>query len=93
MSPTITNPRQLGAAIRAQRKEARLTCARVASFARVSRRLLGEVEGGKRPNVGFSALVRILDVLGLDLEVKARGLPGTRTAGGQGPAATAPLSR
>jgi transcriptional regulator with XRE-family HTH domain len=80
MSPTISNARQLGAAIRARREETRLTTTRAASFARVSRRLLTEVEGGKRANVGFSALIRILDTLGLDLVVRVRGLPGTRTA-------------
>lgn len=78
MNPTITNARQLGAAIRARRKETRLTVAQAAVFAKVSRRLLTEVEGGKRQNVGFSALIRILDVLGLDLEVLVRTLPGTR---------------
>jgi transcriptional regulator with XRE-family HTH domain len=83
MSATITNARQLGAAIRERRKDARLTAAQAASLARVSRRLLVELEGGKRPNVGFAALLRILDLLGLDLEVQARGLPGTRALGGQ----------
>lgn len=83
MSPTISNARQLGAAIRARRKEARLTATQTASLARVSRRLLIEVEGGKRPNVGFSALLRILDVLGLDLEVNVRTLPGTRAPRGR----------
>ncbi len=70
MSPTIGNARQLGAAIRARRKEARLTSTEAASFAGVSRRLLVELEGGKRPNVGFGALVRILDVLGRALGVR-----------------------
>jgi len=83
MSPTISNARQLGAAIRTRRKEAQLTATQVAGLARVSRRLLVEVEGGKRPNVGFSAMLRILDVLGLDLEVKGRGLPGTRLPSGR----------
>jgi transcriptional regulator with XRE-family HTH domain len=83
MIQTISTSRQLGATIRSRRKEARLTVAQAASFARVSRRLLTEVEGGKRPNVGFSALMRILDVLGLDLEVRARTLPGTRVADGR----------
>ena len=83
MNPMISNARQLGAAIRARRKETKLTAAQAASFARVSRRLLTEVEGGKRQNVGFSALIRILDVLGLDLEVRARTLPGTRVANGR----------
>jgi len=83
MNPSISNARQLGAAIRARRKEARLTATQAAAFARVSRRLLTEVEGGKRQNVGFSALIRILDVLGLDLEVRVRTLPGTRVADGR----------
>ena len=83
MSPTIRNARQVGSAIRTRRKEVELTAAQVAALARVSRRLLVEVEGGKRPNVGFSALLRILDVLGLDLEVKDRGLPGTRVPSGR----------
>jgi transcriptional regulator with XRE-family HTH domain len=85
MSPTIANARQLGAAIRARRMETRLTSTQAASFAGVSRRLLVELEGGKRPNVGFRALVRILDVLGLDLEVSVRGLPGTRPSGRRAP--------
>jgi transcriptional regulator with XRE-family HTH domain len=83
MNLTISTSRQLGATIRSRRKEARLTAAQTASFAKVSRRLLTEVEGGKRTNVGFSALMRILDVLGLDLEVRARTLPGTRVADGR----------
>jgi transcriptional regulator with XRE-family HTH domain len=78
MDATISNPRQLGAAIRARLKEAGLTATKAATLARVSRRLLVEVEGGKRPNVGFGALLRILEVLGLDLEIKARTLPGTQ---------------
>jgi len=83
MSPKIGNARQLGDAIRARRKETQLTSTRAAAFARVSRRLLVEVEGGKRPNVGLSAVIRILTVLGLDLEVRERTLPGTRAAGGR----------
>ena len=83
MSPTIGSARQLGATIRARRRDVRITSSRTAAFARVSRRLLIEVEGGKRPNVGLSAVLRILDVLGLDLEVRARTLPGTRAAGGR----------
>ncbi len=78
MTPTISSIRQLGAAIRTRRNEAHLTSTRAASLARVSRRLLAEIEAGKRPNVAFSAVIRILDVLGLDLEVSRRSLPGTR---------------
>lgn len=84
MSPVIRNARQLGTIIRSRRHEARLTASQAAALARVSRRLLLEVEGGKRPNVGFGAVLRILEVLGLDLEVKVRGLPGTRGPGAPG---------
>ena len=83
MGPLVRNARQLGAAIRSRRHEAQLTASQAAALARVSRRLLVEVEGGKRPNVGFAAVLRILEVLGLDLEVMARGLPGTRVPGGR----------
>ena len=73
----ISNTRQLGRVIRTRRKEAHLAAARTASLAHVSPRLLIELEGGKRPNVSTSALLRILQVLGLNLEVRPRGLPGT----------------
>jgi len=75
---TVSGTRQLGAAIRSRRTQVRLTSAQVAAMAHVSRRLLIEVEAGKRPNVGLSAVIRILGVLGLDLDVNPRGLPGTR---------------
>jgi transcriptional regulator with XRE-family HTH domain len=83
MNPTIANPRQLGTTIRTRRKDVQLTATEAAALARVSRRLLVELEGGKRPNVGMSAVLRILAVLGLDLEVKPRGLPGTRAGTGR----------
>jgi transcriptional regulator with XRE-family HTH domain len=79
MYPVKRSIRELGATIRRRRKAAGLTAAQAAEWARVSRRLLVEVEGGKRPNVGLAAVLRILTVLGLDMEVRTRGLPGTRT--------------
>jgi transcriptional regulator with XRE-family HTH domain len=78
MSPTIHTVRQLGATIRSRRNEAKLTATETAALAHVSRRLLIELERGKRPNVGFQALGRVLQVLGLDLEVTPRGLPGSQ---------------
>jgi transcriptional regulator with XRE-family HTH domain len=77
MSPIIVTPRELGDSIRARRKEVGLSAADTAALSRVSRRLLIELERGRRPNVGLSGLLRILQVLGLDLEVKSRGLPGS----------------
>lgn len=66
----------LGRRIRAKRDQAALRADDVAALARVSRRLLLEVEQGKRANVGFANVLRILDVLGLRLDVTSRGLPG-----------------
>lgn len=69
--------RDLGRQIRARRDEVQLTADEVARLAGVSRRLLLELEQGKRHNVGFSKLLRLLEVLGLRLEMTRRGLPGT----------------
>jgi len=79
MEPVTRSIRDLGATIRNRRREAGLTAAQAAEWARVSRRLLVEVEGGKRPNVGLAAVLRILTVLGLDVDVRTRRLPGIRT--------------
>lgn len=75
----IRSMRDLGGRIRERRAEARLTADQVAGLAGVSRRLVLEVEQGKRSNAGFSNVLRILEVLGLRLEVAPRGLPGTRS--------------
>lgn len=69
--------KDLGSRIRERRDETRLTAEQVAELARVSRRLLLELEQGKRSNVGFSNVLRILQVLGLRLDIAPRGLPGT----------------
>jgi transcriptional regulator with XRE-family HTH domain len=76
VTPRTSIAQSIGIAIRARRKEANLTAAEAASLAGVSRRLLVELELGKRPNVSLGALLRILQVLGLDLAVRPRGLPG-----------------
>lgn len=75
----VTSARELGSLIRDRRQEAGLTATEIADLANVSRRLLLEVERGKRPNVGFAAVMRILALLGLELDVRPRGLPGTRS--------------
>lgn len=76
----IADVRELGALIRKRREEVGMTAAETAQLAKVSRRLLIELERGKRPNVRLRAVLRILALLGLQLEVIPRGLPGTRDA-------------
>ncbi len=73
----VRHIRDLGQEIRSRRSTAGLTADKAAALAGVSRRLLLELEQGKRPNVGFSNVLRILQLLGLRMEVKPRGLPGT----------------
>jgi transcriptional regulator with XRE-family HTH domain len=74
----ISSVRVLGALIRKRREEVGMTAAETAELAGVSRRLLIELERGKRPNVRLSAVLRILALLGLEVQVIPRGLPGTR---------------
>lgn len=83
MEPVTRSLRDIGTTIRNRRREAGLTAAQAAEWAGVSRRLFVELEGGKRPNVGLAAVLRILAVLGLDVEVRTRGLPGMRTPAGR----------
>ncbi len=73
----IRNVRDLGNQVRDRRKKVGLTADQTAELAQVSRRLLLELERGKRSNVGFSKVLRILEILGLRMDVAPRGLPGT----------------
>ncbi len=75
----IQNVRALGQTIRRRRESVGLTAAETAELARVSRRLLLELELGKRANVGFSKVLSILTLLGLRVDVAPRGLPGSRS--------------
>ncbi|MFQ5550651.1 MAG: helix-turn-helix domain-containing protein [Gemmatimonadales bacterium] len=68
--------RDLGEQVRNRRKAVGLTADEVAASAGVSRRLVLELEQGKRVNVGFSNVLSILEALGLRIHVKPRGLPG-----------------
>ena len=66
----------VGRLIRARRQEVGLTIDEAARIAGVSRRLLIELERGRRPNVGAAAVFRILELLGLRVDIERRGLPG-----------------
>ena len=72
----VQNIKELGSQVRTRRQQVNLTAADVAELAGVSRRLLLELEQGKRSNAGFANVLRILEVLGLRLEITSRGLPG-----------------
>ena len=73
----LVTPGDLGRLIRARRKEVGLTADDAARAAGVSRRLLLELEQGKRDNVSLAKALDILATLGLRMHVRMRGLPGT----------------
>lgn len=73
----IVTTRKLGIMLRERRERAGLTVQTAAMRAGVGRRLLLELEAGKRPNVSFTTVLRLLSLFGLELEIRARGLPGT----------------
>lgn len=55
--------------IRAVRKQRKMTQAQLADAARVSRRSIIELEAGRSPDPGFISVIRVLNVLGLDLRI------------------------
>ena len=71
MDDRFQTPEELGARIRARRKALRLTQDELAAVARVTPRLLGEVERGKA-SAQLDGVLRILAALGLGLFVRAR---------------------
>jgi HTH-type transcriptional regulator/antitoxin HipB len=76
---TIRSIRDLAAAVRGRRDDLGLSQAEVAKRARVSRKWVYEFEAGK-PAAEFGLLLRVLDALGLVLEVGAS--PDTVTGAG-----------
>ncbi len=79
----ISSPHDLAVAVRSRRQDLGLTQAELASQAGVSRLWLNQIEGGK-PTAEFGLVIRLLDALGLRLELTgddARGgdaLPRSR---------------
>lgn len=60
---------EIGAAVKAHRKQHRLTQHRLASQAGISRALLAELEAGRLPEIGIRKLLRVLNAVGLDLRL------------------------
>ena len=77
----IHTPQDLGKLVRARRLETGLTAQQAADLAGVSRRLLIELETGKRRQAGLANVMRILEMLGLRVDVASRGLLVDRSAG------------
>lgn len=69
---TIQSPQQLGAVLRAARKQIGLTQPQLALAAGVGVRFIVELEAGK-PTVRLESVMRVIDALGG--EIKLSGLP------------------
>ena len=67
----ITTSVDLGASVRRRRGELELTQSQLADVARVTPRLVGELEHGK-PTAQFEGVLRILGALGLDVYLRTR---------------------
>ena len=75
MATTITIE-QIGALLRERRQAAGLDIQTAAIRAGVGRRLLIELEAGKRLNVSLSTVLRLVGLFGLELQIVPRGIPG-----------------
>lgn len=71
MKTRIKTAEELGAQVRTRRRSLGVSQVDLAGVARVSPRLVGELEGGK-PTAQLAGLLRVLEALGLDLYVEAR---------------------
>lgn len=71
MKDRIQSPSDFGALVRRRRTELKLTQEDVAAVARVTPRLLGELEKGKE-TAQLAGVLRILAALGLDLYAEGR---------------------
>jgi HTH-type transcriptional regulator / antitoxin HipB len=67
----INSSEDLGKAIRQRRKQLRLSQEQVAGIVGVNRRVVGELERGKR-SVQLAIALEVTRVLGLDLDVSER---------------------
>jgi transcriptional regulator with XRE-family HTH domain len=67
----------LGIKIRQARKGKKLTQAQLANMAGISRKTLGQIETGTVPDIGIRKVMRMLEVLGLELSLRPAGAPPT----------------
>ena len=74
----------LGAALREARNGTGLTLTEAAGRMGIGRRLLTELENGNR-NAGIDSVLRIVQLLGLDLFIERRGRPPPSSSRPDGP--------
>lgn len=72
LSPVVHSTQDFGAIIREERRARGLTQVHAAELAGVSVRLWNETERGKRTQLGLDTALRMLQTLGLDVQIGSR---------------------
>lgn len=67
----------IGIEIKKERKRQKISQEKLAQELGMSRTTISQIESGVVQEIGVRKLVRILDYLGLELRVRAAGLPPT----------------
>lgn len=68
---------EIGVHIRQERKKRKLTQAQLAGLLGMSRSTISQIENGSVQDIGVRKLIRILEILNLELRVRTAGLPPT----------------
>jgi transcriptional regulator with XRE-family HTH domain len=68
---------EIGQHIRKERKKRKLSQAQLADLLRMSRATISQIENGVVQDIGVRKLLRILEVLDLELKVRRAGSPPT----------------
>jgi transcriptional regulator with XRE-family HTH domain len=67
----------IGQQIRSERKSRKMSQAVLAKLLGMSRSTISQIENGTVQEIGIRKLIRILDVLGLELRIRRAGTPPT----------------
>jgi transcriptional regulator with XRE-family HTH domain len=68
---------EIGKHIRQERKKRKMSQATLASMLGMSRTTIGQIENGTIQDVGIRKIIRILEVLDLELRIQQAGFPPT----------------
>jgi transcriptional regulator with XRE-family HTH domain len=68
---------ELGQNIRLERKRRKLTQRELADLLGMSRATISQIENGTIQDIGVRKIIRILEVLGLEIKVRQAGSPPT----------------
>ncbi|MCF6180352.1 MAG: helix-turn-helix domain-containing protein [Geopsychrobacter sp.] len=68
---------EIGRHIRQERKKRKLTQAQLAGLLGMSRSTISQIEKGTVQEIGVRKLIRILEIIDLELRIRPAGLPPT----------------